>query len=709
MIEHPTDRTKREGMALVIVLGFIAVLAVLGVSLMITTRIDRLATSSFADMTRARQLTHAALARALDDIDAAMLSGGGRTYPQTNIFYISNASGVITGGLYAGAEFYVSSAVTSSLPQRIGLDAVRVGTSVVGRVGYVAVDSSGYVDINLISSRNRGRGTSGGEIQLSPSILTEVKTLGDFLYDRSNTWRRFESLAELYYVGLFSETMVTNRPPRDVFVYSNFGEDLNPKGEPKVYLGGTEDDLTARKTEVVQALTDAGVQNAALVFDNLLDYVDTDSYPRNLDSFCTEAVPMINEVIVSNTITRTMRGSTNVYTHRFYLTVETWYPFSHKSSPVVTLEPPASGLSLTMVAGSTPALHPDLSSGIAPKNLPAHSTNSYQLTTWMWEKEALNLPGAIQYGGQVSFNGAFYLKIGNQEVDKAILPSRNLAVRANLAQSQGASFAVSDPRLNHDVNEWSSQAGGSVTPQRVNPIPAGKEGEGVSTMYVRDFPFDKVAPLSGLGSVGELGYLSVGQPWRTIALYNTRGQALHPVLDYFTLTPPGSNMVRRGLVNINSASTAAVQSVFYATPIDSYPGGGGPTLTVAAASILASNHIQRLHTVSAGSAVYETNRSIALLGDFDTNLLAGVQGKLTVAFPNGLVDDATYESVVRNSAGLFSYRQNLFTVYLYAQSITPGGVTGAEQRAVAIIWRDPEYKDAANPVNKMLLRFFRWL
>jgi hypothetical protein len=64
---------------------------------------------------------------------------------------------------------------------------------------------------------------------------------------------------------------------------------------------------------------------------------------------------------------------------------------------------------------------------------------------------------------------------------------------------------------------------------------------------------------------------------------------------------------------------------------------------------------------------------------------------------------------VRNAAGLFSYRQNLFNVYLFAQSITPGGATGAEARAVATIWRDPELEDSANKTNKMFIRFFRWL
>lgn len=708
MNDRRTDQTAREGLALVIVLGFIAVLAVLGVSLMITMRIERLATSSFSDLTRARQLTHAALARAMDDVDAAMLSGSGRVYPQTNIFFTSGGTGEVTTNLYANAEYYVSAAITSSLPRRVGLEEIRVGTNVVGRVGYVAVDCSGYVDINLLSLRPRARGALPGEVQLSPSILKEINVLGDFLDDRSNTWRRFESLAELFYAGLYSDTMVSNRPPRDVFVYSNFGtEDLNPKGEPKVYLGGSASDLAARSTEIIEALQDAGVPDAGLVFTNLLDYVDVDNIPRDLDGFSTEAVPMINEVIASNTITRTTRGTTNVYTHKLFLTIETWYPFAHKASPAVTLVPPPNGISFTMQSGSTPALQPDLSAPVSSMNVPSHGPNSFKATQWVWEKEALDLSGAIQVGGQLSISAPIYVMIGTAVVDKAVLPSRALNVRANTSQNLGSSFAVSDPRMNHDPNEWSSQSGGSISQERMNPIPAGKEGEGVSTMFVRDFPLDQTSPLYGRGTVGDLGFLFLGKPWRTIALYNTRGQELHPVLDYFTLTRPGSNTtVRRGLVNINSPSTAAVQSVFYATPIETYPGSGGPTLTVAAAEAMSSNHIHQLRNTAVGASRHETNRSISVIGNFDNNFLIAMNGKLTAP---ALTNDATYESVIRNSSGLFSYRQNLFTVYLYAQAITPGGVTGAEQRAVAVIWRDPEYKDTANPVNKMFLRFFRWL
>jgi hypothetical protein len=67
------------------------------------------------------------------------------------------------------------------------------------------------------------------------------------------------------------------------------------------------------------------------------------------------------------------------------------------------------------------------------------------------------------------------------------------------------------------------------------------------------------------------------------------------------------------------------------------------------------------------------------------------------------------ESVIRNSADLFSYRQNLFTVLLYAQSITLGGTIGAEQRAVAVVWRDPEFESSTNQLNRTMLRFFKWL
>ncbi|MBI3987055.1 MAG: hypothetical protein HY343_09055 [Lentisphaerae bacterium] len=67
-------------------------------------------------------------------------------------------------------------------------------------------------------------------------------------------------------------------------------------------------------------------------------------------------------------------------------------------------------------------------------------------------------------------------------------------------------------------------------------------------------------------------------------------------------------------------------------------------------------------------------------------------------------DDLTRESFVRNASGLFSPGQNLFTILVEAQA-SPGGmfnVLPPRQRAIALVWRDPY-------TGEFVIRSLKWL
>ena len=76
------------------------------------------------------------------------------------------------------------------------------------------------------------------------------------------------------------------------------------------------------------------------------------------------------------------------------------------------------------------------------------------------------------------------------------------------------------------------------------------------------------------------------------------------------------------------------------------------------------------------------------------------------------------ESLVRNTWGLFSPANSLFTVVVIAQPVKEGpgqiGVWGdddsvtGERRAVALVWRDP-FKRGSNLHHEMFIRMFRYL
>lgn len=698
-----SKRCSRSGMVLIVVLGFLAVLSVLAVSLIVTMRVERLATNSFAETVRARQLIHTALARAMQAIDDEMVNNE-LVYPPWDVY--SNQAGVIAitnpfPDLHS--RLYVPGRLTNQLPNVIRMQNVTVGTTVIGRVGFVVVDMSGLVDANVAATRPRRRGFEGGEVQLS--TLSDVRDLATFLNRRSNEWRRFESNAELYYVaGANGGTLFTNTPIRSFATFSRFGPDYRTNAtapRAKVSLAGDAASLQAREAEIVARFIECGIPNASMVFSNLLDYVDTDSIPRDLDSFCTEAVPMVNEVIFSNEVTRQVIGGITQTTHRLYMTVETWFPFGDRSFGAAQLVPVGSPI-INVVNINVPDLNIDPIANLATNfilTIPPHAPNSFQQVTYVWEKQTnttATLPPTVNI--QVEVNARLAVEQNNARLDSARLPNTRITVRArspnSSANSQIGSFSVNDPRLNHDPAQWQLTMAGAATPGQLNSTASG--GEGVSSMYVRDFPLDLPKVGVGVGSVGELGFLSVGQPWRTIALYNTPGGVMHPVLDHFTINEPP---IRRGLVNINSQDPDVLAAAFAGAPIESFPGSGGPTITVAAARWLATNILQR-------NTSPDINRSIALIGDFDANFLAEVNGRLSSPV---LTNDALRESIIRNSAGLFSYRQNLFNIYLYAQSLTPGGMVGAEARAIATVWRDPEFDDPDNDPCRFMVRFFRWL
>jgi len=78
------------------------------------------------------------------------------------------------------------------------------------------------------------------------------------------------------------------------------------------------------------------------------------------------------------------------------------------------------------------------------------------------------------------------------------------------------------------------------------------------------------------------------------------------------------------------------------------------------------------------------------------------------------------EALIRQTWGLFSPDNSLFTVVVVAQAIKegPGNVgiwdanedliTG-ERRAVALVWRDPFKNGAGNLHHEMFIRMFRYL
>jgi len=287
---------------------------------------------------------------------------------------------------------------------------------------------------------------------------------------------------------------------------------------------------------------------------------------------------------------------------------------------------------------------------------------------------------------------AFVTRSGGLPVDHMPAGTPTLTINTSAAGRQG--LGVLDPRINWRPADW------------VVEITVAKTTLGKANMpFLFPFPKERVrmfarttaTPGGGtIANAAELGFLlyDKDQPYHTIKIFDydfgDGTYPMHPVLDYFG-TSVQTNSMRRGLVNINSQDTNALASVFVNTPIQYYP--GGPSVG----------------TVSAADAQLIAAQLVTLTGANGTNSLSivgravGLSGVVA-----NLSDDCARESIVANSYRLLNPRENLFTVLLAAQ-VTAGSGVLAEQRAVAVVWRDP-YPDTNNGGrHPMLVRFFKWL
>ena len=74
----------------------------------------------------------------------------------------------------------------------------------------------------------------------------------------------------------------------------------------------------------------------------------------------------------------------------------------------------------------------------------------------------------------------------------------------------------------------------------------------------------------------------------------------------------------------------------------------------------------------------------------------------------GITDPMVQEGIVRNTSGLLSVQQNLFTIFLGVRVLDRSGTMAADQRAVAIVWRDPyPFDDQGH--HRSFIRYFKWL
>jgi hypothetical protein len=755
-IPPPVRRDGREGIALIIVLGLLAVLVLLGVSFSISMRTERMATRSFVDVVKARQLVHGAVNRVLDEEINNYLQDS--VYPPLDVFTdaISGPGNVnvfwdrttISPAVFLPGSLRAEAFATEA---EVDWQELRdpVSDEFYGEYAFLAVNCSGLLDANAIGGLTRAQGSDPREIPFNEFLLQELNGAnGANIPTYRNAFGKFESVSELYYLlsttdfqgDLGVRPLMQNSGPNgswadNLFVFSRYPRgyaELGLTAGDQAFIGG--DPAAWNMSDIATKL--ASLEGPTLIpnMDDfiaaMVDYADETYIPyganqaAQFERFSSKPIPMINEVIVSNTLQLVDNGGQEVLRHRVYVTIETWYPFPNDpDNPTFSVEMTAD-ISNPQVQPAYPNFNAALTriSGPDPANFQPNTGNGYHVTQYVYQQEQ-DVNGQSQ--PPYAPGGLFRLRVqmqgniqvtwgpGNDPVDIVFGPWGNtsftlsgarpaITVGGAAAGVGSISYGANDPRINWDPSataQWAAMSPASPGSRNDPRISSTGPADEFDFMYARRGPIE---------SVGELGFLlyDENKPWQTIRLIGENPVVGARLIDRLT---PFTNSIRRGMVNINTRQTSVLASSMLGMPIEKYPGGGVASTFNAPAAV--SNFAQYIvNRIASEGAV--TN-----LSDISERLeSAEVDSALSTTD-----DKFLRESLIRNTVGLWGTRNQVFTLFVSARVFSDqydpalnlanrDDFVVGEQQAVVVVWRDPfqTTDSVGNTTHESYIQFFHW-
>lgn len=721
----------KKGIALVVTMGFLAMLTILAVGFAISMRTESMATASFTDMSRTQILLDVAVMRAIDGIEQAMSSG--ETFPTflvtssvpdlvtqsvqlydmddtpvilTNLEFKGDSVDLFTGDardhvpgfMHTSIDQYMSFARNRPLWWKLAMPYLKkeyddFGQSTNaypdvkkdwGEIAYMIVNVSGMLDANFNYGAQPVRdGLSPEQIQLGeafgPSVVQAVS-------NALVIYKHFEDYAEFEHG---TPSSVSDRP---FFIYSYSPQNLYwARGQWNAKINPNSGDPVAIK----QGFIDCGftAAEADQLYASLIDYRDPDEVPNDLASCGMERVPMINEVVLESRITRAVDAFNNneTWTHDCSVTVELWNPFTNDIATYALSTAPNFGFRIAVPP--KPIFDP-LRIGLNPTNsgpTPDSVTGNlytpggigFHTVQYTYPQKTVTfspiLPPPSSGPDQQRISVVMQVKDlvfsnGTEAVDQVMWATDEISMVGNLTKPNSTvnlrnGASVRDPRMNFDDTFW------GTAPPTLNAVnnlvPANREPIELE-WFIRNGDLENAA---------ELGFLSYGQPMETVALYNGAWSGgngtLHPVLDVFAV--PGAP--DRGQINVNTLYTnvLAVSLVGMTTNL---PSGG------VSDSPINWNWAENWAKELMQMPQMITNMGVSVIGaDVGSGVAIKDLAGLTVR---------EREAIVGNVHRLFNPRQQLFLIIAAARSLSESKQPLAEERAVALVWRDPCY-DFSNP------------
>ena len=653
---------------------------------------------------------------------------------------------------------------------------------ILGRYAYVCFDMSGGMDANLIALTS-GAANNGIAISTNPAApiarasvrdvgmgeLDETANASEFKRLRSG-WHGFDSLAELILLtnGKYNggeqeyedeaDDNTTWGPPASprwqgdrverygAALVSSKVTDLVPYSLAAfrgVYTIASEEweapqlcDAAADWNKALNPLVEGGQIAAAQVPDMvkaIQDYIRPGVVPTGVDYPSVKNVPMFNELgwkleLLAPTLTNLALRVTHDY--------EFWYPFPSDDNPgnqhTFELTAPAIGGGYAASGTGDIWMRLRIRRGNTQVNLVAKgSPTPAQLTlTEDYNGGKPKSAGTIVYDFDVvpvnpsnTLNSADTLQIASIKVQKPIqlmldtapADQMDLDVGQSLDLVVGTpmefSYEVDDPRLNHVKNRWT--LADPASPDEINPTArsAGYEapgGEG-KYLYCRN---------GAMKTPAELGFIPTGKAWETIDLCTAEGADMlsRLVADKIVRDTVVANgtYYTNGTINPNSSSTNVLMSAFAGLSMREVPN----------ADVLDLDALPDEDARALAAAMIFASRTKRLETDGGA-FMTGLDWLRTPGFGDGGdlankgYNENQRESLIRNTWGLFSPNNSLFTVLVVGQAIKEGpgkeGVWDAnedvitgERRGVALVWRDPIPTAKGGP-HEMFVRMFKFL
>lgn len=651
----------KQGIALVVVLGFLAILTILAVGFSISMRVERIVSATELDYVKARMLAESALANAMDAVDADVVDGVWPKLFDDDHYLVSVPSSVSSSNAHFISDAmmkYVPADLTNGLLSL--LDSIEWINVTNGRMAYVVLNCSGYADVNYLNDQ---RATAGPICMMSSSGFDP--DAAHFVDELTNTHYYYSSLYDLTENATsvaddIDGAFTFSYAPRQYLVGTNWFTNY------PYYMGTNTSSISTNMqviTNMLHSYVSTIVTNTDIFAANLLNYLDPDHSVSNFE-YEVEAVPLINEVLVENEFAVDGGYGSNVLS----ISVELFYPFasSYSSSNItvtISNQVGASGQPLGMT-----------NNWFASTNV-SMTTNAYRSLRYSNQFASVSFltnDSAGYFGRTHIFD--ISLSEGMQQIDKVSITITGLTSTAVAGDVSTTSAEINDPRFNGYASRWrvftNDDTFGST-----NTIYTGSN----TIFYVRN--------QDAIDSVAELAFVTYNtEDWSRSELLSATNTGMQQVLTQLSVIDATNAL--RGCVNPNSTSIDGLASLFYNAPSSLYPG-------------LGTNRISESDAIAFAKSVTNVAGSFTNRGEISQ----------ISPTPSNFNDVLKRELAIRSCLELLAPRQQIYTVLFIGESgkwsdsdiFYPAG----QQRGIATIWRDG-YPDS-NGMHRSFIQFFKWL